>query len=99
MATRAQNWFDGWRLFALLSLTLLALSIWIAGMRGFEVDGVRMVIRFTARTSLVLFCLAFSGARRWRGCGRTRGRDGCAATAAISASALRPRTPSTRSPS
>src|SRR3954447_15009081 len=50
-----QNWFDGWRLFALLSLTLLSLSIWIAGMRGFEVDGVRMVIRFTARTSLVLF--------------------------------------------
>ena len=57
-----QNWFDGWRLFALLSLTLLGLSIWIAGMRGFEVDGVRMVIRFTARTSLVLFCLAFAGA-------------------------------------
>src|SRR5437763_5501952 len=46
-----QNWFDGWRLFALLSLTLLGLSIWIAGMRAFEVDGVRMVIRFTARTS------------------------------------------------
>ena len=34
MPTR-QNWFDGWRLFALLSLTLLALSIWIAGMRRF----------------------------------------------------------------
>jgi sulfoxide reductase heme-binding subunit YedZ len=61
MPTR-QNWFDGWRLFALLSLTLLALSIWIAGMRDFEVDGVRTVIRFTARTSLVLFCLAFSAA-------------------------------------
>lgn len=57
-----QTWFDGWRLFALLSLTLLALSVWIAGMRGFEVDGVRMVIRFTARTSLLLFCLAFSAA-------------------------------------
>jgi DMSO/TMAO reductase YedYZ heme-binding membrane subunit len=57
-----QNWFDGWRLFALLSLTLLALSIWIAGMRQFEVDGVRMVIRFTARTSLLFFCLAFSAA-------------------------------------
>lgn len=57
-----QNWFDGWRLFALLALTLLALSIWIAGMRQFEVDGVRMVIRFTARTSLLFFCLAFSAA-------------------------------------
>ena len=61
MPTR-QNWFEGWRLFAVLSLTLLALSIWIAGMRGFEVDGVRMVIRFTARTSLLFFCLAFSAA-------------------------------------
>jgi DMSO/TMAO reductase YedYZ heme-binding membrane subunit len=60
MPTR--NWFEGWRLFTLLSLTLLALSIWIAGMRSFEVEGVRMVIRFTARTSLVLFCLAFAAA-------------------------------------
>ncbi|MEH2588056.1 hypothetical protein [Bradyrhizobium sp. AZCC 1721] len=57
-----QKWFEGWRLFALLALTLLAMSIGIAGMRGFEVDGVRMVIRFTARSSLVLFCLAFAAA-------------------------------------
>lgn len=67
-----QKWFEGWRLFALLSLTLLALSIWIAGMRGFEVDGVRMVIRFTARTSLLLFCLAFAAAalaRLWPNAG------------------------------
>src|ERR1700760_4087866 len=31
-------------------------------MRQFEVEGVRMLIRFTARTSLLLFCLAFSAA-------------------------------------
>ena len=31
-------------------------------MRHFEVDGVRMVIRFTARTSLLFFCLAFGAA-------------------------------------
>jgi DMSO/TMAO reductase YedYZ heme-binding membrane subunit len=31
-------------------------------MRQFEVEGVRMVIRFTARTSLLLFCMAFSAA-------------------------------------
>jgi len=61
MPTR-QNWYEGWRLFAVLALTLLALSVWIGGMRGFEVDGVRMVIRFTARTSLLFFCLAFSAA-------------------------------------
>ena len=58
-----QNWFDGWRLFALLSLILLALSIWIAGMRQFEVDGVRMVIRFTARTRC---CSSVSRSRRRR---------------------------------
>src|SRR6478609_6012841 len=61
MPTR-QNWFEGWRLFAVLTLTLLALSVWIAGMRQFEVEGVRMVIRFTARSSLLLFCLALSAA-------------------------------------
>ena len=62
MSESRQNWFEGWRLFAVLALILLALSIWIAGMRGFEVDGVRMVIRFTARTSLLFFCLAFGAA-------------------------------------
>jgi DMSO/TMAO reductase YedYZ heme-binding membrane subunit len=68
MPSRRQDWFEGWRLFAVLALTLVGLSVWIAGMRQFEVDGVRMVIRFTARTSLVLFCLAFSAgalARLW----------------------------------
>ena len=62
MVSPQKNWFEGWRLFAALTLTLIALCIWIAGMRQFEVDGVRMVIRFTARTSLMLFCLAFSAA-------------------------------------
>lgn len=61
MPTR-QNWFEGWRLFAVLTLTLVALCLWIASMRQFEVDGVRMVIRFTARTSLLFFCLAFGAA-------------------------------------
>jgi DMSO/TMAO reductase YedYZ heme-binding membrane subunit len=57
-----QTWFEGWRLFAALTLVLIALCVWIAGMRQFEVEGVRMVIRFTARTSLLFFCLAFSAA-------------------------------------
>ena len=38
MASRQHNWFEGWRLFAVLTLVLIALSIWIAGMRQFEVD-------------------------------------------------------------
>src|SRR3954453_22845662 len=62
MLARRQNWFESWRLFAVLSLALIVLSLWIAGMRQFEVDGVRMVIRFPARTSLLFFCLAFSAA-------------------------------------
>jgi methionine sulfoxide reductase heme-binding subunit len=62
MPQHRQNWFEGWRLFAVLALTLTALCLWIAGMRQFEVDGIRMVIRFTARSSLVLFCLAFGAA-------------------------------------
>jgi sulfoxide reductase heme-binding subunit YedZ len=62
MASHRQNWFEGWRLFAALTLTLIALCVWIAGMRQFEVEGIRMVVRFTARTSLLFFCLAFSAA-------------------------------------
>jgi sulfoxide reductase heme-binding subunit YedZ len=62
MPSARQDWFEGWRLFAVLTLTLIGLCLWIAGMRQFEVDGVRMVVRFTARTSLLLFCLAFSAA-------------------------------------
>jgi len=57
-----QGWFEGWRLLAVLTLSLIALSLWIASMRQFEVEGVRMVIRFTARSSLLLFCLAFGAA-------------------------------------
>jgi len=62
MPQHRQNWFEGWRLFAVLALTLTALCLWIAGMRQFEVDGIRMVIRFTARSSLLLFCFAFGAA-------------------------------------
>nr|WP_249160992.1 hypothetical protein [Bradyrhizobium manausense] len=53
---------------AVLTLSLVALSLWVASMQQFEVEGVRMVIRFTARSSLLLFCLAFSAtalARLW----------------------------------
>jgi sulfoxide reductase heme-binding subunit YedZ len=80
MAWHRQSWFEGWRLFGLLTLSLIALCIWIAGMRQFEVEGIRMVIRSTARTSLILFCLAFGAAAlaklwpnawtRWQRCNR-----------------------------
>ena len=72
MSANRQSWFEGWRLFAVLALTLVALSLWISGMQHFEVDGVRLVIRFTARTSLLFFCLAFGAAalaRLWPNAG------------------------------
>ena len=66
--SQRQGWLEGGRLLAALTLSLVVFSLWIASMRQFEVEGVRMVIRFTARSSLTLFCLAFSAtalARLW----------------------------------
>ncbi|OAF18002.1 hypothetical protein [Bradyrhizobium neotropicale] len=60
--TQRRSWLEGWRLLAALTLSLVALSLWIASMRQFEIEGVGMVIRFTARSSLLLFCLAFGAA-------------------------------------
>src|ERR1700744_2398707 len=62
MSMQRQTWFEGWRLFGLLTLILIALCAAIAGLHAFDADGIRMVIRFTARTSLLFFCLAFSAA-------------------------------------
>jgi len=70
--SQRQGWLEGWRLLAAFTLSLIALSLWIASMRQFEVEGVRMVIRFTARSSLLLFCLAFGAAavaRLWPNAG------------------------------
>jgi sulfoxide reductase heme-binding subunit YedZ len=60
MRARRQGYIEGWYLLGLTSLVMAALAVWLAQMRGFEVDGVRMVVRYTARTSLLFFCLAFS---------------------------------------
>src|ERR1700741_1341877 len=57
-----ESWFEGWRLFFVLTAILTVLCIAIGGYRQFDVEGVRMVVRFTARTSLLFFCLAFSAA-------------------------------------
>jgi methionine sulfoxide reductase heme-binding subunit len=62
MTTPRRDWFEGYRLLSLLTLFLIALCLWLAGMRHFDTEGARMVIRFTARSSLLLFSLAFSAA-------------------------------------
>ncbi len=52
---------NGWRLTGVLSLVLIAMSaFFIAGQA--DVEGLRLVIRSTARTSLVLFAMAFAAA-------------------------------------
>src|SRR3954467_232335 len=62
MQTRRPFYPEGWGLLAATTLAMTALAIWLAAMRGFEVDGVRLVIRYTARTSLLFFCLAGAAA-------------------------------------
>jgi DMSO/TMAO reductase YedYZ heme-binding membrane subunit len=52
--------WNGWPLTVLLAGAIAGLSLWLAAMRGFEADGLRLAIRFTARTSLLLFGLAFA---------------------------------------
>jgi len=55
---------EGWPLLGVTSALLLALAIAIlAAMPG--VDGIRMLIRATARTSLLFFLLAYIAAAAW----------------------------------
>lgn len=50
---------NGWRLTGLLSLLLLAMSVVLLAGQP-DVEGLRLVIRATARTSLILFAMAFA---------------------------------------
>lgn len=52
---------NGWRLTGWLSLLLVAMAAGFLALHP-DVEGLRLVIRATARTSLVLFALAFSAA-------------------------------------
>ena len=51
---------QGWRLTGVLSLLLLGMSAYILAAHDWDIEGVRVVIRATARTSLLLFVLAFT---------------------------------------
>ena len=53
---------NGWRLTGVLSLALVAMSLAFLGAHVGDADGLRLVIRVTARTSLVLFVMAFAAA-------------------------------------
>ncbi|MBY0324758.1 MAG: hypothetical protein K2X72_39015 [Reyranella sp.] len=51
---------NGWRLTGILSLLLVAMTLGLAASHNWDIEGVRLAIRATARTSLVLFALAFT---------------------------------------
>ena len=51
---------SGWRLTGLIAFVLGAMSLVLLASHGGDIEGIRLVIRATARTSLVLFVLAFT---------------------------------------
>lgn len=65
----ARAWIQGWPLLATLACGLLLAAAVVLAL-GPDVQGVRQLIRVTARSSLVLFLLAFTASaavRRWPG--------------------------------
>lgn len=64
------KWNEGWRLFWLLSLALAAMALGLSSAAGWGTEGYRVVIRATARTSLLFFLAAFTASaivRLWPG--------------------------------
>jgi DMSO/TMAO reductase YedYZ heme-binding membrane subunit len=51
---------NGWRLFGVVVTLLAAMALGLVAGHGWSVEGTRLAIRATARTSLVLFALAFT---------------------------------------
>lgn len=65
---RSQSRFEGWSLLGWLSGALLLMTLLILAWGGFDIEAVRLAIRTTARTSIVLFLIAFTAssvARLW----------------------------------
>lgn len=52
--------FDGWRLFVVAGAVILTATLGVAWSDAFSTESLRWGIRFTARTSAVLFLLAFT---------------------------------------
>ena len=65
LANNRPDLLQKWRLLGLISAVLVLIALAILGLDP-SVDGVRRVIRATARTSLLLFCLAFIASTAWK---------------------------------
>jgi methionine sulfoxide reductase heme-binding subunit len=64
------GWLRGWKLAGLLGVVLVGGALAIVAAHGGGVEAVRLVVRITARTSLLLFALAFTASamiRLWPG--------------------------------
>lgn len=61
-----KGWTEGWGLFWMLTAALAAMSLGFLFAIGWDTDGYRMVIRATARTSLVLFLAAFAASAAFK---------------------------------
>lgn len=61
-----KGWAEGWGLFWALTLALAAMSLAFLFAIGWDTDGYRMVIRATARTSLILFLAAFAASAAFK---------------------------------
>lgn len=51
---------NGWRLVGVLSFLMAAMTLGLLVGHGWDTEGIRLAIRATARTSLVLFVMAFT---------------------------------------
>ncbi|BBB13202.1 hypothetical protein [Sphingopyxis sp. FD7] len=60
------GWTEGWGLFWTLTLALAAMALAFLFAIGWDTEGYRMVIRATARTSLVLFLAAFAASAAFK---------------------------------
>lgn len=68
MTTKRTGWAEDERLLFVLIAALLAMSAIIVAVAGTGIDGTRMLIRATARSSLLIFLAAFTAsslARLW----------------------------------
>jgi DMSO/TMAO reductase YedYZ heme-binding membrane subunit len=62
MDTKRTGLLQGWTLTLLLALGVAAMALGMVAWSHFTVEGVRMAIRATARTSLIFFSLAIASA-------------------------------------
>jgi methionine sulfoxide reductase heme-binding subunit len=60
MIAPTQNYFQGWKIVGWLGLAIALMVIIILAVQGWNEPGIRVAIRATARTSCIIFLLAFT---------------------------------------